>query len=107
MYRATGANALFQVASKEGTWIDWQYLYDGATLLTQCRYTLKYTYPYAFYLPIGTRRELVRALFISRFNSTHAQFEYQQSELERAVEDLSWKLERTKEGDRPVGFVKT
>jgi ariadne-2 len=39
-----------KVANHEGTWIDWQYLYDAASLLTRCRYTLQYTYPYAFYM---------------------------------------------------------
>jgi ariadne-2 len=48
-----------QVNAHEGTWIDWQYLYDAATLLTQCRYTLQYTYPFAFYLPPSPSRDLV------------------------------------------------
>lgn len=57
-----------KVTQGEGTWIDWQYLKDAATHLTkvkqldvfrgislyiyhtQCRYTLKYTYPYAYYM---------------------------------------------------------
>jgi ariadne-2 len=32
-----------KVRNHEGTWIDWQYLHDAATLLTKCRYTLQYT----------------------------------------------------------------
>lgn len=42
----------------EGTWIDWQYLWDSAKLLKRCRYTLQYTYPYAYYMEVGPRKEL-------------------------------------------------
>jgi len=49
----------FQVMESEGTWIDWQYLLDAANLLAKCRYTLKYTYPYAYYMESGPRKELV------------------------------------------------
>lgn len=42
----------------EGTWIDWQYLWDAARLLKRCRYTLQYTYPYAYYMEVGPRKEL-------------------------------------------------
>lgn len=42
-----------------GTWIDWQYLMDAATLLAKCRYTLQYTYPYAYFMEPGPRKELV------------------------------------------------
>lgn len=45
-----------------GTWIDWQYLMDAAALLAKCRYTLQYTYPYAYYLEPGPRKELVSLL---------------------------------------------
>lgn len=44
----------------EGTWIDWQCLLDAAALLARCRYTLQYTYPYAYYMETGPRKELVR-----------------------------------------------
>jgi len=47
----------------EGTWIDWQYLLDAANLLAKCRYTLKYTYPYAYYMEAGSRKELVSTIF--------------------------------------------
>lgn len=47
----------------EGTWIDWQYLLDAANLLAKCRYTLKYTYPYAYYMESGSRKELVKDYF--------------------------------------------
>lgn len=42
----------------EGTWIDWQYLWDSAKLLKRCRYTLQYTYPFAYYMDNGPRKEL-------------------------------------------------
>lgn len=67
-----------KVTQGEGTWIDWQYLKDAATHLTKCRYTLKYTYPYAYYM-----EEIRKPLF-----------EYQQAQLEREIENLSWKVER-------------
>ena len=43
-----------------GTWIDWQYLLDAAALLAKCRYTLQYTYPYAYYMEPSNRKKLVR-----------------------------------------------
>ena len=67
-----------KVNNNIGTWIDWQYLLDAAALLAKCRYTIKYTYPFAYYMEDG-RKEL---------------FEYQQAQLEREIENLSWKLER-------------
>ncbi|KAE9556048.1 hypothetical protein FO519_000682 [Halicephalobus sp. NKZ332] len=72
-----------KVANREGTWIDWQYLHDAATLLTKCRYTLQYTYPFAYYLE--SQRDL---------------FEYQQAQLEKEIEELSWKVERAETTDR-------
>ena len=51
----------------EGTWIDWQCLLDAAVLLARCRYTLQYTYPYAYYMDPGPRKELV-ILPLSFFN---------------------------------------
>jgi hypothetical protein len=45
-----------------GTWIDWQYLLDAAALLAKCRYTLQYTYPYAYYMEPSPRKELVRLM---------------------------------------------
>ncbi|XP_046840208.1 E3 ubiquitin-protein ligase ARIH2-like isoform X2 [Xenia sp. Carnegie-2017] len=39
-----------KVNNSIGTWIDWQYLLDAAALLAKCRYTIKYTYPFAYYL---------------------------------------------------------
>ena len=42
-----------------GTWIDWQYLLDAAGLLAKCRYTLQYTYPYAYYMEPSNRKKLV------------------------------------------------
>ncbi|XP_073976847.1 E3 ubiquitin-protein ligase ari-2 [Rhodnius prolixus] len=74
-----------KVMNSSGTWIDWQYLVDAAALLAKCRYTLQYTYPYAYYLEVGPRKEL---------------FEYQQAQLEAEIENLSWKIERAETTDR-------
>lgn len=68
-----------------GTWIDWQYLFDAAALLAKCRYTLQYTYPYAYFMEPGSRKDL---------------FEYQQAQLEAEIENLSWKVERAETTDR-------
>ena len=51
-----------KVMAGSGTWIDWQYLMDASSLLAKCRYTLQYTYPYAYYMPPGSKKELVRLL---------------------------------------------
>lgn len=55
-----------KVNGHEGTWIDWQYLHRAATLLTKCRYTLQYTYPYAYYMENGPRKQLVCSFGISK-----------------------------------------
>ena len=49
-----------RVINNLGTWIDWQYLQNAAKLLAECRYTLQYTYPYAYYMESGPRKKLVR-----------------------------------------------
>lgn len=67
-----------KVNNNIGTWIDWQYLLDAAQLLAKCRYTMMYTYPYAYFME-DERKRL---------------FEYQQAQLELEIENLSWKLER-------------
>ncbi|XP_077994653.1 putative E3 ubiquitin-protein ligase ariadne-2 [Glandiceps talaboti] len=74
-----------KVMRSSGTWIDWQYLLDSASLLAKCRYSLQYTYPYAYYLEMGPRKKL---------------FEYQQAQLEAEIENLSWKVERAETTDR-------
>ncbi|XP_054162341.1 potential E3 ubiquitin-protein ligase ariadne-2-like [Oppia nitens] len=74
-----------KVMKNMGTWIDWQYLLDAATLLAKCRYTLQYTYPFAYFMDSGPRKAL---------------FEYQQSQLEAEIENLSWKVERAETTDR-------
>uniref|UniRef100_A0A8K9WZE3 RBR-type E3 ubiquitin transferase n=1 Tax=Oncorhynchus mykiss TaxID=8022 RepID=A0A8K9WZE3_ONCMY len=53
-----------RVMNNLGTWIDWQYLQNAAKLLAKCRYTLQYTYPYAYYMESGPRKKLVRILGI-------------------------------------------
>ncbi|XP_065202301.1 potential E3 ubiquitin-protein ligase ariadne-2 [Planococcus citri] len=74
-----------KVMNGSGTWIDWQYLLDAAALLAKCRYTLQYTYPYAYYMTEGSLKHL---------------FEYQQAQLEAEIENLSWKIERAETTDR-------
>ncbi|XP_044741189.1 potential E3 ubiquitin-protein ligase ariadne-2-like isoform X2 [Chrysoperla carnea] len=74
-----------EVMGNRGTWIDWQYLFVAASLLAKCRYTLQYTYPYAYFMEAGPRKEL---------------FEYQQAQLEAEIENLSWKIERAESTDR-------
>ncbi|CAJ0579813.1 unnamed protein product, partial [Mesorhabditis spiculigera] len=74
-----------KVNEHEGTWIDWQHLHTAASLLTRCRYTLQYTYPFAYYLEKSARKDL---------------FEFQQGVLEREVEDLAWAVERADTADR-------
>ncbi|KAM9277058.1 E3 ubiquitin-protein ligase ARIH2 isoform 2-T2 [Morus bassanus] len=74
-----------RVMNNLGTWIDWQYLQNAAKLLAKCRYTLQYTYPYAYYMESGPRKKL---------------FEYQQAQLEAEIENLSWKVERADSYDR-------
>jgi ariadne-2 len=73
-----------KVMNGSGTWIDWQYLLDAATLLAKCRYTLQYTYPYAYYMN----------------QESKDLFEYQQGRLEAEIENLSWKVERAETTDR-------
>jgi len=74
-----------KVLASDGTWIDWQYLTDVVNVLTKCRYTLQFTYPYAYYMEPGYRKNL---------------FEYQQAQLEAEIESLSWKVERAESHDR-------
>ena len=88
----------------EGTWIDWQCLLDAAALLARCRYTLQYTYPYAYYMESGPRKELVMRHLPSLdepvLTVVPSQFEYQQAQLEAEIENLSWKVERAETTDR-------
>lgn len=63
-----------KVMNGSGTWIDWQYLFNAAALLAKCRYTLQYTYPYAYYMEGGSRKNL---------------FEYQQVSLYFHLSSLS------------------
>ncbi|VDN32066.1 unnamed protein product [Cylicostephanus goldi] len=60
-----------KVNDHDGTWIDWQYLHNAATLLTKCRYTLQYTYPFAYFMESGARKQLVRVFSsFSNFSCT-------------------------------------
>lgn len=62
------------------TWMDCQYLVEANEALHECRYSLRYTYVYAFYL--------------DKTSNLKANFEMQQSELERQTEELAGYLER-------------
>ncbi|VDK41229.1 unnamed protein product [Taenia asiatica] len=86
-YASIQARIQSKVQNGEGTWIDWQYLLTAAETLRKCRYTLKYTYPYAYCPPAGAAQRL-------------ALFEYQQALLEAEVEDLSWKIARAEITDQ-------
>ncbi|CAI4224535.1 unnamed protein product [Auanema sp. JU1783] len=74
-----------KVNEHDGTWIDWQYLLNAVSLLTKCRYTLQYTYPFAYYMESGGKKHL---------------FEYQQAQLEKEVEELAWAVERAESTSR-------
>ncbi|KAG7276790.1 hypothetical protein CRUP_014464 [Coryphaenoides rupestris] len=74
-----------RVMNNLGTWIDWQYLQNAAKLLAKCRYTLQYTYPYAYYMESGPRKKL--------------------AQLEAEIENLSWKVERADSYERGGGGV--
>merc|ERR1719198_599517 len=60
--------------------MDCQYLTEANEALHECRYALKFTYVYAFYLP-------------ERHNYRE-HFEMQQMELEKQTEDLAEQLEK-------------
>ena len=68
-----------------GTLVDWEFLTDAADILTKARYTLQYTYPYAYYL---------------ENNEIKLLFENIQAELEREVENLSHSLEKANLNDK-------
>lgn len=99
-----------KVMNASGTWIDWQHLFEAASLLARCRYTLQYTYPYAYYMEPGPRKELVKSRLMTlsmtrymmktKLRISVYQFEYQQAQLEAEIENLSWKIERAETTDR-------
>jgi len=62
------------------TWMDCQYLVEANEALHECRYALRYTYVYAFYL--------------DKAGNHKNNFEMQQAELERQTEELAQLLER-------------
>ena len=68
-----------------GTLVDWEFLTEAADTLTRARYTLQYTYPYAYFLDINEAKLL---------------FENIQAELEREVENLSHSLEKVNLNDK-------
>jgi len=74
-----------RVKDKNGTWIDWQYLLKAFDRLKMCRYTLQYTYPYAYYLDKSDKKDL---------------YEGWQAQLEVEVENLSWKIEHAEKEEQ-------
>ncbi|CBY22151.1 unnamed protein product [Oikopleura dioica] len=73
--------AASEVQKSNGTWIDWAHLKGAGKVLAQCRYTLKFTYPRAYFMETSKEKML---------------FEYQQGVLEADCEDLAWKLENAR-----------
>ncbi|CAF0851162.1 unnamed protein product [Brachionus calyciflorus] len=75
-----------KIMNKEGgTLVDWEFLTEAVDILTKARYTLQYTYPYAYYL---------------ESNEVKMLFENIQAELEREVENLSHSLEKVNLNDK-------
>ncbi|CAF3117665.1 unnamed protein product [Rotaria socialis] len=68
------------INAQNGTYIDWQYLEKAADSLAKARYTLMYTYPYAYYQEDTVDRNL---------------FENIQAQLEVEIENLSYQIERS------------
>lgn len=68
-----------------GTLVDWEFFTEAVETLTRARYTLQYTYPYAYYL---------------EDNESKLLFENIQAELEREVENLSHSLEKVNLNDK-------
>ena len=77
----------------DNTWMDCQYLNEANQALHECRYALKFTYVFAFYLP-------------KESNFRH-HFEMQQTELERQTEDLAEQLEKPVEEIERMSVVHT
>lgn len=76
-----------KIMNKEGgTLVDWEFLTEAVEHLTRARYTLQYTYPYAFYLEENNSKKML--------------FENIQAELEREVENLSHSLEKATLNDK-------
>eukprot|EP00964_Phaeocystis_antarctica_P112931 scaffold77049_cov100-Phaeocystis_antarctica.AAC.2 len=85
------------------TWMDCQYLVEANEALHECRYALRYTYVYAFYLDKSSNLKEVPSIRNWRpvenrltpcSSYSQANFEMQQSELERQTEELAGLLER-------------
>ena len=68
-----------------GTLVDWEFFTEAVDTLTRARYTLQYTYPYAYFL---------------EDNESKLLFENIQAELEREVENLSHSLEKVNLKDK-------
>ncbi|CAF0775606.1 unnamed protein product [Didymodactylos carnosus] len=68
-----------EALQQQMSWIEVQFLQNACEVLRQCRQTLMYTYPFAFYL---------------KRNNHSIIFEQNQADLEHATEELSGYLER-------------
>jgi len=68
-----------EAMQQQMSWIEVQFLQNACDVLRQCRQTLMYTYPFAFYL---------------KRNNHSIIFEQNQADLEHATEELSGYLER-------------
>ncbi|CAF0738209.1 unnamed protein product [Didymodactylos carnosus] len=68
-----------EILQQQMSWIEVQFLQNACEVLRQCRQTLMYTYPFAFYL---------------KRNNNSIIFEQNQADLEHATEELSGYLER-------------
>jgi len=76
-----------KILNKEGgTLVDWEFMTVAVEHLTRARYTLQYTYPYAYYLETDEGKKML--------------FENIQAELERDVENLSHSLEKVTLNDK-------
>jgi ariadne-1 len=79
-HRCLCPRALSRQTLGDNTWMDCLYLNEANEALYECRYALKFTYVFAFYLP-------------KEANFRH-HFEMQQTELERQTEELAEQLEK-------------
>jgi ariadne-1 len=76
-----------KILNKEGgTLVDWEFMTVAVEHLTRARYTLQYTYPYAYHLETDEGKKML--------------FENIQAELERDVENLSHSLEKVTLNDK-------
>jgi len=84
------------------TWIEVQFMKKAVDIVENCRTTLKWTYAMAYYLQNGNQKAMFednqRSVFPPYSTVPHL-FEAVDSDLERAVEDLSELLEQPIENE--------